>query len=155
MNGMNMDEPQQHSSKSGLKERMVRAREQLDDLVEHTAGHFRKITVSVKGRGVGGRSESRLVFVCIMSYAFRCCRCVCGGCFSVASMVLKQGGKVLCTWMGIWSTAQHFSACLDIWLFTRLLLCSRLSKSKGRPVHEYVGLFAMQIDGSMVYGWRK
>lgn len=32
--------------RGGLKERMVRAREQLDDLVEHTAGQLRKITVT-------------------------------------------------------------------------------------------------------------
>lgn len=33
------------SEKGSLKERMVRAREQLDDLVEQTAEQFRKITV--------------------------------------------------------------------------------------------------------------
>lgn len=49
--GMGMDEQPRRSStsaggeKGSLKERMVRAREQLDDLVEQTAGQFRKITV--------------------------------------------------------------------------------------------------------------
>lgn len=59
MSGMGMDEPQQQPSsssgeKGGLKERMVRAREQLDDLVEQTAGQFRKMKVSYGGREGGG-----------------------------------------------------------------------------------------------------
>lgn len=65
--GMDMDQRPRRSSsasaggeKGGLKERMVRAREQLDDLVEHTAGQFRKITV---GLWVGPRLKCRGLLV--------------------------------------------------------------------------------------------
>lgn len=65
MQGLGMGEPQQQSSSSSgekgtLKERMVRAREQLVEHVEQTAEQFRKMTVS--GRG-GGRAHLVRLFV--------------------------------------------------------------------------------------------
>lgn len=81
---MDMDQQPRRSSssaaggeKSGLKERMVRAREQLDDLVEQTAGQIRKITVRCCQRWRPhrlGRVErvraSRVVFVCLLRMYF-------------------------------------------------------------------------------------
>lgn len=80
--------------KGSLKERMVRARGQLDELVEQTAEQFRKMTVGpvvLSVLSVLGGLFFLVCFVClfflVLSVLFVCLLTVCLSCLSVCRCV--------------------------------------------------------------------